>query len=83
MFFLSPFSNLQCTKIVEEVDQIIQLIEKDVDPKGICEKIGLCANTTITTDGTNAKTTSLITPSGKYDISQSFTSLSLLRIFYY
>ena len=39
----------QCDKIVDEVDQIIQLIEKDVEPTDICIEIKLCDNSTMIT----------------------------------
>lgn len=34
-----------CDKIIDEVDQIVQLIEKDVEPTQICQEMKLCSNT--------------------------------------
>lgn len=54
-----------CKKIVEEVDEVIQLIEKDVDPKDICVELKLCPSKQNQQDGGfKVETKTYVKPTG-------------------
>ena len=51
---------------MDEIDEIVQLIEKDAEVKDICITLGLCPNSTLSE---NMKTVSFVTPNGEFIIS--------------